>query len=143
MPVSHPPSLLTLTTYVLSQTAKVAKRQLDAQLQERGMRLRHMLVLAWLTDNGPTGQLSLATNLALDPSDVTATIDDLEDLKLVKRSVDPSDRRRKLITVTSRGGTEFRRLHELAAQISDELLAPLSERRRAALQADLRTILGS
>src|SRR5690349_10841317 len=121
MPVSHPSSLLTLTTYLLSQTAKVAKRQLDAQLQERGMRLRHMLVLAWLTDNGSTSQLSLATNLGLDPSDVTSTIDDLEDLKLVKRSVDPSDRRRKLIAVTSRGTTEFDRLQRIAAKISDDL----------------------
>ena len=141
MPASHPPSLLTLTTYVLSQTAKVAKRQLDAQLQERGMRLRHMLVLAWLTDNGSTSQLSLATNLGLDPSDVTSTIDDLEDQKLVKRSVDPSDRRRKLIAVTSRGTTELDRLHGIAAKISDDLLAPLSERRKAALHADLRAVL--
>jgi len=141
MPASHPSSLMALTTYLLSQTAKVAKRQLDAQLQERGMRLRHMLVLAWLTDNGSTSQLSLATNLGLDPSDVTSTIDDLEDLKLVKRSVDPSDRRRKLIAVTSRGTTEFGRLQDVAARISDDLLSPLSERRRAALHADLRAIL--
>ena len=105
------------------------------------MRLRHMLVLAWLTDNGSTSQLSLATNLGLDPSDVTSTIDDLEDLKLVKRSVDPSDRRRKLIAVTSRGTTEFDRLQGIAAKISDDLLAPLSERRKAALHADLRAVL--
>lgn len=143
MPSSHPPSLLTLTTYLLSQTAKVAKRQIDAQLQERGMRLRHMLVLAWLTDHGPAGQLSLATNLGLDPSDVTATIDDLEDLKLVKRSIDRTDRRRKLITVTGRGTTEFEHLQEIAVQISDDLLAPIPARRRAALEADLRTILGA
>lgn len=141
MATSHPSSLLTLTTYLLSQTAKVAKRRLDAQLQERGMRLRHMLVLAWLADNGSTSQLSLATGLGLDPSDVTSTIDDLENLKFVKRSIDPSDRRRKRIAVTSRGATEFGRLQDIAAEISDDLLAPLSERRRAALQADLLAIL--
>jgi DNA-binding MarR family transcriptional regulator len=143
MATAHPPSLLTLTTYLLSQTAKVAKRQLDVQLQERGLRLRHMLVLAWLTDNGSTSQLSLATNLGLDPSDVTSTIDDLEDMELVKRAVDPADRRRKLITVTRRGATEFAHLQGLAAEISDDLLGPLSPSRRAALHADLRKVLGT
>jgi DNA-binding MarR family transcriptional regulator len=140
-PSAHPPSLLSLTTYLLSQTAKIAKFELDERLQQRGMRLRHMLILATITDGGPTSQLSLAEALGIDPSDVTATIDDLEGMKLVQRQVDPSDRRRRLIHLTRRGAGVYAQLQDLAAEISDDLLAPLSQRRRAALHADLLKIL--
>jgi DNA-binding MarR family transcriptional regulator len=135
-----PSRLVALTSYLLSQTAKLAKDELDACLAERGMRLRHMAVLCVLDDD-PTTQLDLGRRLDLDPSDVTATVDDLEDRHLVRRSSDVSDRRRKLVTLTPRGQREVELLDQLAGRVADELFAPLSASRRAGMHEDLLTLL--
>ena len=136
----RPQRLTTLTTYLLSQTAKAAKRELDGELAARGMRLRHMAVLAVL-DEKPTTQFELGRRLALDPSDVTATVDDLETRSLVTRAADHTDRRRKVVTLTRRGRGEIAELDGIARRLSDALLEPVPERRRQQLHQDLLRVL--
>src|SRR4029078_7376510 len=87
----RPTRLVPLTTYLLSQTAKLAKRELDHRLSARGLRLRHMSVMASL-DDGEASQLDLARRLHLDPSDVTATVDELETDSFTKRRRAPDTR---------------------------------------------------
>lgn len=127
---------MSLTTYLISQTAKVAKRELDDRLQARGLRLRHMSVMAALED-GQASQLELARRLTLDPSDVTATVDDLENARFATRRTDPADRRRRLVTLTAKGRKELDLLEGIARDIEDQLLAPVPARRRADLHRDL------
>ena len=135
-----PRALTDLTTYLLSQTAELAKRDLDQRLSERGLRLRHMAVLAAVAE-GPASQLDLARRLDMDPSDMTATVDDLEGSRLVSRTVDSSDRRRKLVTLTRPGRTELRRLDALAREVAGALLAPVPAARRQQLHDDLYRVL--
>jgi DNA-binding MarR family transcriptional regulator len=129
-----------MTTYLLSQTAKVAKRELDDQLAARGLRLRHMSVMAALDDD-PASQLELGRRLALDPSDVTATVDDLESARLARRRTDPADRRRKLVSLTARGRRELDTVETIARNIEERLLSPLTDRRRAEVRRDLLAVL--
>jgi DNA-binding MarR family transcriptional regulator len=136
----RPQRLTALTTYLLSQTAKIAKRELDQALAERGMRLRHMAVLA-LLDEGPITQLELGRRLALDPSDVTATVDDLEAAGLAARTLDQTDRRRKIVSLTSGGRREIDDLDEMARALADTLLEPIPERRRRQWHQDLLLVL--
>jgi MarR family transcriptional regulator, lower aerobic nicotinate degradation pathway regulator len=118
---NKPDRLTRLTTYLLSQTAKVAKGDLDDRLAAAGFRLRHMSVI--------------------DPSDVTATVDDLEKTGLATRSMDPADRRRKIVTLTASGSKRLEWMQQVAEQLCEELLAPVAERRRAQLHQDLRRVL--
>ena len=136
----RPRQLTSLTTYLLSQVAKIAKRDLDARLAEGGMRMRHMAVLAAVEENA-SSQLDLARSLNLDPSDVTSTVDDLETRRFVTRRVDRADRRRKLVSITAAGRRELSRLHAVAEQLADSLLEPMPERRRRQLHADLSRVL--
>ena len=138
--VDRPQRLTGLTTYLLSQTARIAKRELDDRLAERGMRLRHMAVLAVL-EEAPTTQLELGRRVHLDPSDVTATVDDLEARELAARTLDPTDRRRKVVTLTSAGRREISRLDRIARRLADALLEPVPERRRRQLHEDLLRVL--
>ena len=141
MAFSDKPAMLTaVTTYLLSQTAKVAKRDLDARLSARGLRLRHMAVLT-AVDEGPASQLEFSRRLDMDPSDMTATIDDLEASRLVARRTDPADRRRKLVTLTRPGRTELGRLDAIAREAAESLLAPVPASRRRQLHDDLRRVL--
>jgi DNA-binding MarR family transcriptional regulator len=125
---------------LLSQTAKIAKRELDERLAARGMRLRHMAVLAAL-DEAPTTQLNLGRRLGLDPSDVTETVDDLEGEALVARTLDQDDRRRKIVTLTRAGRREIADLDRMARRLAESLLAPVPERRRRQLHTDLLRVL--
>ena len=136
----RPQQLVSLTAYLLSQVAKIAKNELDDQLSRRGLRLRHMAVLA-VAGEGPVSQLELTRRLNIDPSDVTATVDDLENAALVARTVDPTDRRRRLVTMTAGGRREMARLTAMAQQIADALLEPVPPRRRQQLHDDLRRVL--
>ncbi len=129
-----------MTTYLLSQTAKVAKRDLDNLLSERGLRLRHMAVMTAVAE-GPASQLELSRRLNIDPSDMTAAVDDLETSRLVERRTDPADRRRKLVMLTRRGRTELGRLETTARHAADRLLAPIPASRRRTLHDDLLRVL--
>ena len=129
-----------MTTYLLSQTAKAAKRDLDDRLAAEGFRLRHMSVLAVL-DEAPATQLELGRRLAMDPSDVTATVDDLEKGKLASRSMDLTDRRRKVVTLTAAGLKKLEWMQQAAQDLCDELLEPVPERRRTQLHQDLQRVL--
>jgi DNA-binding MarR family transcriptional regulator len=138
---SDPTPLLDLTVYLLSQVGRMGKQTLDAELAERGLRLRHMAVLAALADEGAAGQLTLARYLRLDPSDITTTLDDLQRRRLVDRAVDPTDRRRRLVSLTVEGQTVLQGLCDLAREVADGLLAPLDDTRRDVLHSALLTVL--
>src|SRR4051794_6267322 len=115
-----PEALMALTVYLLSQTARLGKRTLDARLAEQDLRLRHMAVLAALSDGGPTSQLQLAQRLRIDPSDMTALVDVLDTTGLIVRTVDPVDRRRRVVRLTPAGAARLEELGRIAEEVADD-----------------------
>jgi MarR family transcriptional regulator, lower aerobic nicotinate degradation pathway regulator len=67
------------------------------------LRMPHYVVLAVLEEAGPCSQKQIAECIALDKSDVTKLINELEDRKLVRRVNDPQDLRRHRVTITTKG----------------------------------------
>ncbi|NEC63257.1 MarR family winged helix-turn-helix transcriptional regulator [Streptomyces sp. SID9727] len=130
-----PPSLLGLTTYLMSKTGKAARGRLADRLAERGLRLWHMAVLAALDDFGPHVQRELAARLSIDRSDVVKIVDGLGASGLVERARDTTDRRRVTVTVTPAGRAMLTSLKSEALAVQDDVLAPLTDRERAQLAA--------
>ncbi|WP_405901343.1 MarR family winged helix-turn-helix transcriptional regulator [Streptomyces sp. NBC_00727] len=130
-----PPSLLGLTTYLMSKTGKAARGRLADRLAERGLRLWHMAVLAALTDFGPHVQRELASRLSIDRSDVVKIVDGLGGAGLVERARDTADRRRVTVTVTPAGSALLESLKSDAQAVQEDVLAPLNARERAQLTA--------
>ena len=87
----------------------------------------------------PTGSPNAAspTTLGLDPSQIVALVDDLEGRGLVMRTVDPNDRRNKLIVATDDG----RDMCEQARRRSAEIAAMHLAKFRAEDLDSVRTIL--
>lgn len=135
-----PPSLLGLTTYLMSRTGKVARGRLAERLAAHGLRLRHMAVLAALADFGPHVQRELAARLAIDRSDIVKIVDDLAVAGLVDRARDTTDRRRVTVTVSPTGLALLDRLQAEALAVQDDLLAPLTGAERAQLAGLLRRV---
>jgi DNA-binding MarR family transcriptional regulator len=72
---------------------------------------------------------------------MVATVNELADRKLVERAPDPSDRRRNVISLTTAGKRQLRRLEKQLAECQDELLAPLSPEERQRLTELLSRLL--
>ncbi|WP_051970286.1 MarR family winged helix-turn-helix transcriptional regulator [Kitasatospora azatica] len=130
-----PPSLLGLTTYLLSRTGRTARGLLITRLTARGQRLWHMAVLAALADFGPQVQRELAERLAIDPSDMVKLLDELARAGQVERARSTADRRRVQVSLTPAGQRALEELQAEAAAVQDEVLAPLTAEERAQLHA--------
>ena len=86
----------------------------------------HYRLLAALEEFGPASQADLGRRTGIDRSDVVAALNELADRGFIKRSPDPDDARRNVITSTPAGTKQLRRLENALAGIQEELLAPLS-----------------
>ncbi|MQS10718.1 MarR family transcriptional regulator [Streptomyces kaniharaensis] len=129
-----PPTLLDLSTYLLSRIGKATRGQLGERLAGRGLRLWDMAVLAALADFGPHAQRDLVERLGLDPSDLAKIADQLAAGGYVERTRDTADRRRMSVSVTDAGRALLAELDAEARAVQDEVLAPLDARERHVLQ---------
>lgn len=129
-----PPTLLGLTTYLLSRVGRTARGRLAERLAERGLRLWDMAVLAALADFGPHAQRDLVLRLGVDPSDMAKVVDHLAAGGYVDRARDPHDRRRVSVTLAPAGRALLAELDAEARAVQDEVLAPLDAQERRVLQ---------
>ncbi|WP_405358682.1 MarR family winged helix-turn-helix transcriptional regulator [Kitasatospora sp. NBC_00085] len=137
---STPPTLLDLTTYLLSRTGKTARGLLAERLSQRGLRLWDMAVLAALADFGPHAQRDLVRRLGVDASDMAKVADQLAGAGYVERMRDTADRRRVSVSITEAGRTALAELDAEARAVQDEILTPLEPAERHVLHDLLRRV---
>jgi DNA-binding MarR family transcriptional regulator len=130
-------------SFLLARASAAAIAAGNAALSQHGLRARSYSALA-ASDDRPT-QRELSQFLRLDPSQIVALVDDLQDRGLVERVPDPLDRRANVVTATEQGLTVFAAAHEAAraAQVDgsshldlDDRLALADLLQRVALSAD-------
>ncbi|RSN60834.1 MarR family transcriptional regulator [Amycolatopsis sp. WAC 04182] len=121
-----------LPSWLLTQTASHAHRLVTDGFSAADARGYHYRVLATLDEFGPASQAMLGRRSGIHVSEMVATINELAERELVERAPDPADRRRNVISLTTAGKRQLRRLEKQLAERQDELLAPLSadERKR-------------
>lgn len=89
--------------------------------------------LAKLHEVGETSQNQLGSLVAMDAATIKGVIDRLKARGLVELNGHKEDRRRLVVNLTAAGRAKIAELLPLAAQISEETLAPLTTRERATL----------
>jgi len=124
------PRLSENTTFLMARIGFDCRIRFDAKLMTCGLRPRHYSILTAVEDLGPVAQVDIAGALGLDPSQVVALLDDLEERGFIQRPPDLSDRRRRAVTATAAGRRMRRQCQALANEVQDEVLAPLSEEER-------------
>ena len=85
-------------------------------------------VMAAVLEAPGSGQRQLASQLGIDVVSFGQMIDLLEQKQLVKRALDPADRRARRLYVTKRGSELRRRLRPALLAAQERLLSPLSRR---------------
>ena len=87
--------------------------------------------LVKLYDHGALSQNHLGRITAMDPATIQGVIRRLVERALIARRADRTDRRRKVLTLTSAGHDLVEAHRAAAVRVSDVTLAPLSARQRA------------
>jgi DNA-binding MarR family transcriptional regulator len=131
-PAHAPAPLLAMPTYAISLLGREARLRMARALPD-GLRLGHLAILGALVEHPGQAQGALAEMLAIHPTDVVGIIDDLSERSLVRRDIDPKDRRRKLVHITADGRRLVTRATTVSEATMDELLVALTESERKAV----------
>jgi DNA-binding MarR family transcriptional regulator len=127
------------TVVMLLRLAKVIhKRSTDERL---GLKLRQVMLLSYLRAGAPAFQQQLCESLWLDPNNCVLLLNEMEELGLVERRRDPSDRRRHVVDITDEGRVALERAERAQESIGDELLSALSDDERATLRSLLSRVV--
>ena len=94
-------------------------------------------ILYVLSTGQVANQLSLGQELGIDKATIVKMIDKLEKMKLVKREVDPTDRRSKLVSLTAKGQSTVEKIRSIKHEIEEEVFAGFSKED----EADLRRLV--
>jgi DNA-binding MarR family transcriptional regulator len=94
--------------------------------QERALRLV-------ARDEEPPRMTELAERLGIVPRSLTTVVDALEEAGLVRREIDPRNRRAILLRLTERGAAVRDDLREARRRAAEDLFAPLSAADREVL----------
>ncbi|MGH3762162.1 MarR family winged helix-turn-helix transcriptional regulator [Actinophytocola sp.] len=136
-------SFETGTGYLLARLGSLAERSWIGMLRRHNLTPTQHAVLRALRERGPLGQQALSRLVAVDPRNVVPILDGLADQHMIDRHVDPSDRRRRVITLTGTGRSAADELAKSAADIEADFLRGLGPADQAALNRLLRALHAS
>jgi len=139
---SAPDRLRSLPSWLLGQLSVEARRVVGDVLGEQNLHRGQYAMLAALEQFGPLSQTDLSQRSGLDRSDVVRWIDDLAARDLVERMRDAQDRRRNVVSITSRGNRLLAKLDGQLRSAQDRLLHALSVKDREHLVQLLKRALG-
>src|SRR4051812_38506946 len=112
----------------------------EATLSAAGGSLGTWVVLSALSEVGCMNQAALATYVHLEGATITHHIDRLEKAGVVRRTLDPGDRRVRRVDLTETGTELYARLLAAVIELQRRVLAGLGPGDRAALATALDTI---
>jgi len=101
---------------------RITMHRFTEALEPFGIRPRHVAALIELRDNGELTQQSLCGHLHLDPTNLVAILNELEQRGYAVRRRDPEDRRRHLVEVSKKGIALIEKVSEVMDGVEDDLL---------------------
>lgn len=128
---------------VMSNIAKIYRamsRELNRRLGRLGLSYLDFLVLR-ATSDGPKTMAYLANRYFVTQSAITASVDKLEEMGLVKRVRDKEDRRKIMIEITEKGMDLFQKGKEIYKELAVEVTKDLDEKTVLIIVDNLSKIL--
>lgn len=120
---------------LVGMTATQTHRVAGEALRAVGAHKDHFVVLAALVEHGPASQSALSDRTRVYRSDLVAVLNDLVDGGWVRRTPDPGDKRRNVVSVTRAGERRLDELDHVLDGVNDRVLAPLDAQERQQLLA--------
>lgn len=127
-------------SFLLARTNALSLATTNKTLEAFGLKARSYSVLALAAAVDHMSQRDFASYLRLDPSQVVALVDDLQQRGLVERQSVPGDRRANVVVATKAGITLAAQANTLLRDAENALMRGLDDGERATLAALLRKI---
>ncbi|MGW6919246.1 MarR family winged helix-turn-helix transcriptional regulator [Kitasatospora sp. NPDC054939] len=121
----------------LGALGTVATARFTAAIESRGLKPKHVGLLAALSARSASSQLELSQAMGVAPSLVVSLADQLEGMGALQRVRDPADRRRQALVLTAAGRGLLAECAALAQELDAELAAALTPEEREALRRAL------
>ncbi|HEX2145250.1 MAG TPA: MarR family transcriptional regulator [Glycomyces sp.] len=118
---------------LLGMTSAQMRRVANEALGAVGAHKDHFVVLAALAEFGPASQAALSDRTRVYRSDLVAVLNELAEGGWIRRSPDPEDKRRNVITMTDTGRTRLAELDGILDGVNEHIMAPLDRAEREQL----------
>src|SRR5437762_2739532 len=119
---------------------RITMHRFTEALEPYGIRPRHVAALIELRDSGELTQQTLCGQLHLDPTNLVAILNELEERGYATRRRDPEDRRRHLVEVSNKGLAVIDKVSKVMDGVEGELLDGLEPAEREQLEGLLTAI---
>jgi MarR family transcriptional regulator, temperature-dependent positive regulator of motility len=135
------PSFRDSTWYLLARAGSLAYQRWAAMIADSEVSPSQYKVLMTLGEAGPLCQQRLAELVRVDPRNAVPIVESLVERGLIGREVDPADRRRRLLDLTTTGRKIADDLASVGAEIELDILRRLPRADQAALRRMLLAML--
>ena len=125
-------------TLLMIKLGRITMHRFSEALEPFGVRPRDVAALIELRDRGELTQQSLCGQLHLDPTNLVAILNELEQRGYAKRRRDPEDRRRHLVEISKKGLAVIEKVSEVMDGVEADLLEGFEPAEREQLE-DLLT----
>lgn len=128
--------------FLITDIARLLRSEFDRRIAEAGLGLTpgEARALSQAARAGAVRQNALAEHMGVEAMTVCGYLDRLEARGLIKRTIDPSDRRAKLVNLTDEAETLLRRLAEISTEVRESASAELSGAELITLQKSLKQV---
>ena len=109
-------------TLLMIKLGRITMHRFSEALEPFGIRPRHVAALIELRDRGELTQQTLCGQLHLDPTNLVAILNELEDRGYATRRRDPDDRRRHLVVISKKGVAVIEKVSRVMDGVEDDLL---------------------
>src|SRR2546430_6803035 len=127
-------------TLLMIKLGRITQHRFTEALEPFGIRPRHVAALIELRDRGELTQQSLCGQLHLDPTNLVAILNELEQRGYATRRRDPEDRRRHLVEVSKKGIAVLEKVSEVMDGVEEDLLDGFEPAEREQLEDLLTSI---
>jgi DNA-binding MarR family transcriptional regulator len=127
-------------TLLMIKLGRITMHRFTEALEPFGIRPRHVAALIELRDSGELTQQSLCGQLHLDPTNLVAVLNELEQRGYAARRRDPDDRRRHLVEVSPKGIGVIEKVSEVMDGVEEDLLDGLEPAEREQLEGLLTSM---
>src|SRR6267378_6465294 len=127
-------------TLLMIKLGRITMHRFTEALEPFGIGPRHVAALIELRDRGEVTQQSLCGQLHLDPTNLVAILNELEQRGYATRRRDPKDRRRHLVEVSKKGIAVIEKVSQVMDGVEDDLLDGLEPAEREQLEGLLTSI---
>ena len=127
-------------TLLMIKLGRITLHRFTEALEPFEIRPRHVAALIELRDHGELTQQSLCGQLHLDPTNLVAILNELEQRGYATRRRDPEDRRRHLVEVSKKGIAILEKVSEVMDGVEDDLFDGFDPAEREQLEGLLTSI---